>query len=55
MWAKLDCPHAYLCKTEGREEYDFMIKIHTGVGLVELFFGDNFKPFVESFGLAFIF
>lgn len=36
MWVRLFCPHAYLCKLEGIEEYNSMIKIHTGVGLVRL-------------------
>lgn len=43
MWAKSDCPHAHLWKREGREEYYFMIKIHT------------LNLCVELFGLAFIF
>lgn len=36
MWARLFCPHAYLCKLEGMEEYNSVIKIHPGVGLVRL-------------------
>lgn len=53
MWAKLDCPHAYLCKTEGREEYDVMIESHTGVGLVGLFSFDNSKPLCGKFWISF--
>lgn len=37
MWARLDYPHAYLCKVEGIEEYNFMIKIHTGVRVGKVF------------------